>query len=202
MLKLGGQAAISDAYLAAIMSFSGLIAAGYAVSTVLRLRAEETGELADPVLATGCSRISWGFSHLLIAAAGTVLILVSTGLGAGLGYIARSGGGGSAVAGLAGAGLAQAPAALVLAGIAAALFGLVPRASVAGAWTALGVVVLMLFLGAALQLSRWVLDISPFTHAPKLPGGTVSAAALAWLSVIAVALAAVGLAGLRRRDVG
>jgi ABC-2 type transport system permease protein len=202
MLKLGGQAAISDAYLAAIMSFSGLIAAGYAISTVLRLRAEETEELADPVLAAGCSRISWGISHLLIAAAGTVLILVSTGLGAGLGYIARSGGGGSEVARLVGAGLAQVPAALVLAGIAAALFGLFPRASVAGAWTALGVVVLMLFLGATLQLSHWVLDISPFTHAPKLPGGTVSAATLAWLSVIAVALAAVGLIGLRRRDVG
>ena len=60
----------------------------------------------------------------------------------------------------------------------------------------------MLFLGALLQLSHWVLDISPFTHVPKLPGGAVSAAPLVWLSLIAVALAAAGLVGLRRRDIG
>ena len=60
----------------------------------------------------------------------------------------------------------------------------------------------MLFLGASLQLSHWVLDISPFTHLPKLPGGTVSAAPLIWLSIIAVALAVAGLVGLRRRDIG
>jgi ABC-2 type transport system permease protein len=58
MVKLGGQAALTDAYLAAIMSFSGLIAAGYAVSAVLRLRYEETSDRADLVLATGTGRIS------------------------------------------------------------------------------------------------------------------------------------------------
>jgi polyether ionophore transport system permease protein len=202
MARLGGQAALTDAYLAAIMGFSGLIAAGYAVSAVLRLRSEETSGRADLVLATGTGRISWGLSDLVIAAGGTVLILAATGLGAGLGYALRSGGGGGEVARLVGAGLAQLPAALVVAGVAAALFGLAPRASVAGSWTALGVAVLMLFLGATLRLSHWVLDISPFTHLPKLPGGTVSAAPLAWLSVIALALAAAGMIGLRRRDIG
>ena len=202
MIKLGGQAAFTNAYLAAIMSFSGLIAAGYAVSAVLLLRSEETSNRADPVLATSTGRISWGLSHLSIAAGGTALILAATGLGAGLGYALRSGAGLSEVAELAGAGLAQIPAALVVAGVAAALVGLAPRASVAGGWTALGVVVMMLFLGATLQLSHWVLDISPFTHVPKLPGGTVSAAPLLWLSIIAVALATAGMVGLRRRDIG
>jgi ABC-2 type transport system permease protein len=37
---------------------------------------------------------------------------------------------------------------------------------------------------------------------PKLPGGTGSTVPLAWLALIAVALAAAGLAGLRRRDIG
>ena len=62
-------------------------------------------------------------------------------------------------------------------------------------------VVISLF-GQVLQLSHWVLDISPFTHAPRLPGGSVSAAALAWLWAVALALAAAGLAALRRRDIG
>jgi len=47
-----------------------------------------------------------------------------------------------------------------------------------------------------------VLDISPFTHVPRLPGGTVSASPLFWLSVIAVVLCVTGLAALRRRDIG
>jgi ABC-2 type transport system permease protein len=37
---------------------------------------------------------------------------------------------------------------------------------------------------------------------PRLPGGTVSASPLLWLSLIALALGTAGLAALRRRDIG
>ena len=73
---------------------------------------------------------------------------------------------------------------------------------IAGAWTVLGLVVFIDLFGEALQLSRWLLDISPFTHAPRLPGGTVSAAPLLWLCLAALAFSAVGLVALRRRDIG
>jgi len=77
---------------------------------------------------------------------------------------------------------------------------------VAGAWTVVGVVVLIALFGQVLQLSQWVLDVSPFAHVPKLPGAEVTlhttGAPLLWLALAAVALAAAGLAGLRRRDVG
>jgi ABC-2 type transport system permease protein len=56
--------------------------------------------------------------------------------------------------------------------------------------------------GSALQLSHWALDVSPFTHAPRLPGGVGSATPLLWLSGIALALGATGLAALRQRDIG
>ncbi len=202
MARLGGTAALTDSYLAAIMGISGLIVAGYAVAAVLRLRAEETAGRADPVLATGTGRIGWGLSHLVIAAGGTVLILAATGLGAGLGYGYRPAGGGGKVAALIGAALVQAPGALVIAGLAMAILGLAPRAAVAASWTVLGAAAALLLLGSALSLSHWIMDVSPFTHLPKLPGGQVSAAALAWLAGIAVALALAGLAGLRRRDLG
>jgi ABC-2 type transport system permease protein len=56
-------------------------------------------------------------------------------------------------------------------------------------------------LGAAVRLSQAVLDVSPFTHIPKIPGGDVPVLPLAVLTVVAGALLASGLAAFRRRDV-
>ncbi len=200
--RLGGQAAITNAYLAALMLLAGLGAAGYATSAVLRLRAEETDGLAEPLLATAVGRIRWGLSHVAVAVFGAAVLLAVAGLAAGLGYGLRAGSAGPQAARMIGAAMAQLPASLVIAGVAVALVGLLPGACVAGAWTVVGAVVVIDLFGEALQLSHWLLDISPFTHAPRLPGGTVSAAPLLWLCLAAVAFSAVGLAALRRRDIG
>ena len=204
--RLGGQAGITDAYLAAIMSLAGLAAAAYATSAVLRLRAEETGGQAEPLLATAIGRTRWGLSHIAVAVAGTAILLAVAGVAAGLGYGLRTGSAGPEVARLLGAGLAQLPASLAVAGAAVVLFGLAPRASVAGAWTVVGVLVLIALFGQVLRLSQPILDVSPFTHVPKLPGAAVTVhttgAPLLWLSLVVVALVAAGLAGLNRRDIG
>ncbi|HEV2255231.1 MAG TPA: ABC transporter permease [Streptosporangiaceae bacterium] len=200
--RIGGQAAITNAYLAALMLLAGLAAAGYAVSVILALRAEETGGAAELVLATATGRVRWALGHIAVAAGGAALLLAVAGVAAGLGYGLRVGSAGTWAARMTGAALGQLPSALVLAAVAIALFGVLPRASVGGAWTALGLVVAIGLFGQALQLSHWVLDVSPFTHAPRLPGGPVRAAPLLWLCAVALALSAAGLAGLRRRDIG
>jgi ABC-2 type transport system permease protein len=200
--RLGGQAGITDAYLAAIMSLAGLAAAAYATSAVLRLRAEETGGQAEPLLATAIGRTRWGLSHIAVAVVGTAVLLAVAGVAAGLGYGLRTGSAGPEVARLLGAGMAQLPASLAVAGVAVVLFGLLPRASVAGAWTVVGVLVLIALFGQVLQLSQPILDVSPFTHVPKLPGAAVTAGPLLWLSLAVLALVTVGLAALRRRDIG
>jgi ABC-2 type transport system permease protein len=46
------------------------------------------------------------------------------------------------------------------------------------------------------------MDLSPFTHVPKLPGGDFTATPLLWLTAITVGLIVTGLSGFRRRDVG
>ena len=200
--RLGGQSGLTDAYLAAMMGLMGLVTAGYAISVVLHLRSEEASQRAEPVLASAAGRLSWGTSYLVVAAAGSAVVLAAAGLGAGLALGLRAGDTGTQVPRLLGAALAQWPAVVAVAAVAVLLFGLWPQACVAGGWTALALAAAIVLLGPTLRLAQPIQDISPFTHVPRLPGGTVSAAPLAWLTLTAAVLTAAGLAGLRRRDIG
>jgi ABC-2 type transport system permease protein len=200
--RIGGQAALTNAYLAACMSLIGLVAAAYAVSAVARLRSDEVAGRAEPLLAAAVSRSRWGGSNLLIVTVGTVVVLVAGGLGVGLAFGIAGSDVSTQVPRLIGAALAQLPAALAVAAVGAAFAGLVPKWSGPVGWAALAVCGFIGVFGPALSLSQAVLDISPFTHVPKLPGGAFSIVPLAWLSGVAVVLAGVGLLGLRRRDIG
>jgi ABC-2 type transport system permease protein len=199
--RIGGQSAIVNAYLTSLMLLAGLVAAAYGVSAVLRLHAEETSDRADPVLVGRVGRTRWGLSHLLVAFTGAALLLVIAGVATGLGFGIAVGGAGTETARMLGAGIAQFPAAAVIIALAVLAFGTFPDACVAIGWTAVGLTVALNIFGQALQLSHWVLDISPFTHLPRLPGGPVTETPLVWLCVIALALCVAGLAALRHRDI-
>jgi ABC-2 type transport system permease protein len=185
-----------------MMLLAGLGAAAYATAAVLRPRTDETTNLAEPVLATATGRLRWALSHVSVAVGGTGLLLVVAGLSAGLSYGILTGSVSTQVPVLLGAALARLPAALVLAAVTVLVFGLLPWESVALAWTVVAVVAVIAVLGPSLQWPAPLMDISPFTHTPKLPGGAVTVAPLIWLCAIAMAFSLAGLRGLRRRDVG
>jgi ABC-2 type transport system permease protein len=201
-LRIGYEHTVIDSYLSAFMLLAGLGAAAYATSAVLRLRTEETGNLAEPVLATATGRIRWALSHICVAVVGAGLLLAAAGLSAGLSYGILTGSVSTQLPQLLAAALARLPAALVLAGFAVAVFGLLPWEATALAWSVVALVTVIAVFGPPLQWPAAIMDISPFTQIPKLPGGTVSAEPLAWLCGIAVALGVAGLFGLRRRDLG
>jgi ABC-2 type transport system permease protein len=90
----------------------------------------------------------------------------------------------------------------VLAGVAVGLFGVAPKLAVGGGWAALALVAVLMWIGPALRLIHWVMDVSPFTHVPRLPGGPMAVAPLFWLTAAAAALTAAGLAAFRGRDIG
>jgi ABC-2 type transport system permease protein len=202
IIRLGGRSGLVNAYFAALFMMLGVTAAAYAVASALRPRGEETEQRAELVLAAPVGRVRWAAGHLVIAVAGPAVLLGAAGLTAGLAYGLRTGDVGTGVPRLFGAALAQVPAAWLMAGIAVAATGMAPRLAVSAGWTALGVFALLTLVGPTLRLAQWVMDVSPFTHVPKLPGGTFTATPLAWLTALAVALTAAGLAGLRRRDLG
>lgn len=198
--RLGGVQGLTDAYLSVEMGFVGVIVSAYGIQAALRLRSEETGLRAEPVLATAVGRTRWALSHIVIALVGTTVLLIFGGLAVGLVHGAQIGDMGQ-VGRMLGAALVQLPATWVLTGMVVALFGLAPRLVTAG-WVALVAFLLLVELGPLLALDPRVVDISLFTHVPKLPGGELTMTPLVWLTAIAVALTTIGLAGFRHRDIG
>jgi ABC-2 type transport system permease protein len=197
--KLGGQKGLIDAFLAVELGFAGVVASAYGIQVVMRLRSEETGLHAEPVLATAVGRVRWAMSHISIALGGTALLLVLAGAGAGLARSVQAGAASQFAPILVGA-LVQLPAVWVLAAIVVAAYGLAPRLVAIG-WVALAGFVLLGELGPLLDLSQWAMDISPFAHVPKLPGGTFSTMSIVVLTAVAALLGGVGLVGLHVRDI-
>jgi ABC-2 type transport system permease protein len=190
--RMGGRSGLTDAFLASMIGMLGLIAALYVVAAVLRLHGEETSGRAEPLLANAVGRVRWAAGHLAVAFGGAVWIMLLAGLGFVLGYGKEAG---PILAGC----LVQVAGVWVIGGSAVLLYGLTPRAAPA-AWGLAGAVLLIGWIGPALDAPRAVLDLSPFGHLPKLPGGEMEWTPVLVLTGIAVLLVAGGLAGLRRRD--
>ncbi|HET6953916.1 MAG TPA: hypothetical protein VFI47_26360 [Acidimicrobiales bacterium] len=195
-----GTGDLTDTFFATSALTLALVAGGFTVAAVVRLRSEETSGRAEPLLATALPRSTWAGGHLLMAVAGTVVVLAGGGLGMGLAYGVSVGDLGEAGPLLA-ASVAFAPALWVLAGLALALFGLLPRAATWGAWAALTLCFVISYFGQLFDLPGWVMDLSPFQHVPQMPAEGFDLVPTAVLTLAAALLVAVGLAGLRHRDI-
>ena len=200
VLARAGGNSLTDSYLALCLRILALIGTGFAIQSIVRLRSEETSLRAEPLLATPVSRWRWAASHLIVAFAGSVVVLTAAGLATGLGYGIVSGDLGVAPR-ILGAALAYVPAMWLLIGLSVAIVGLAPRAIVA-AWAALGMCIVIGMLGELLDLPGWMKSISPFGHVPQLPVADLTVMPLGVLTIIAAVLTAAGLSGLRRRDIG
>ena len=199
---LGGRQGVTDAFLAAVVGVLGSIVAAYGLAAAARLRAEEANGHAEVLLATPASRLAWAASHLTVALVGVAVVVVASGAAAGLTHGLSVGDVTGQVPRLVGASAAQIPAAWVMVGVVVLLFGLVPR-WVGGAWGVFAAFIVLGEFGPLWGLPRWVLDLSPFAHSPRLPS-PAAAADNAWqlvlLLVVVVVLLAAGLVGWRRRD--
>jgi ABC-2 type transport system permease protein len=188
-----------DAYVALTLVVSALLAAAFAVASVLRSRAEEASGRAEPVLATATSRAAWLGSHGLVAFAGSAVLLAAGGAATGAVRAVGSGDAGDVPALLGGA-LAHLPAVWVVAGIALALVGLAPRAASAASWAMLAVVVLITLFAESLHWPGWVRDLSPLSWTPNAPVEPWTIGPTVTLLAVAAALLALGFGGFRRRD--
>jgi ABC-2 type transport system permease protein len=197
--QLGGAEALVDAFLGTELSFMGIIAAGYGISAASRLHSEEVDGRAEVLLAEPLGRLRWASSHIAVAAAGIVAVLLAGGVGLGVGS-ALALGDVSRAGSLVAAALARVPAAWVLAGLVVLFFGWLPR-WVPVVWGVFVVALVLGELGPLWDAPQWLMNISPFVHSPRLPAPDASLAALLPLTLVALALLVIGLLGWRRRDV-
>lgn len=197
-LKDIGGTTMAESFASMVMVVLAVVAAVYVVTAALRPRSEENAGRVEPLLATGLSRARWAGSHLAVALAGGTLVLLLAGLGIGVAGAASAGDSGLILK-LVGAALAYAPALWVTAGVAAVLFGWLPRAASA-AWAVPVYAFVVGYLGRLLRFPHWMNNVSPFGHVPQLPAAPMSWTPLAVLTLIAAALILLGLEGFRRRD--
>jgi ABC-2 type transport system permease protein len=177
-----------------------MVTAAYAIQAMLRARNEEVAGRAEPVLATAVGRLHWVGSHLLFSLLGPAVTLAAAGVAMGLTHGLNVRDVGGELPRILGGAMVQLPAVWVLSAITVLLFGVLPRLA-AVAWAALSACLLIGLIGPALHLDQWVMDISPFTHVPRVPGTDVTATPLVWLLAVAVVVGVAGLTGLRRRDI-
>lgn len=193
-----GGATLTESWLSMIISLLAIVCTIFAIIAALRPQREETSGRAELVLATAVSRTRWVATHVVIAMVGGLGLLLVTGVGLGLSAAAGVGDA-SFFWTVLGAILAYAPALWLTAGLAVAVFGIVPRAT-GLAWALPVYAIFIVYLGGLLDLPNWMLDLSPYTHIPRMPADDFTAVPLVALTVIAAALVTVGLVGFRRRD--
>ncbi len=200
MFAQAGGGSPAEIFLATSVVILGLITSGFTVSSVLRLRGEETGGRAEAVLATPVARRRWLWSHLAVSVLGTLLIMVAAGMAVGLGYGLQVGDLGEILS-MSGAAANMVPALLVLSGIAVALIGFRPGWATLS-WLAVAVCTVVSFLGEMLDLPQWARNVSPFQHVPAVPAAEFALTPTLVLLVVALVLMAFATMAMDRRDVG
>jgi ABC-2 type transport system permease protein len=195
----GGES-VADSFIIAEFGFLAVLASGYAIQATLRLRKEEVELHAEHVLATSVGRTRWMRSHLAFAVLGPVFAVAAAGATAGLAYGLSTGNVMHELVRIFVAAMVQLPAIWMLASIAAVLFGFVPRMA-SWSWGILGLFLILGQFGVLFGFPEWVLDLSPYSHTPRVPAESIRILPAAVMVGITAGLFGAGLLGFRRRDI-
>lgn len=200
LLEQFGGGSLVDGYFAFLMRLIGVLAAGYTVQALLRLRSEEAAGRLEPILALAVPRSRWMLAHAVIAATGTAAVLALGGAAAGMAYGLATGDLAAGLGGPLSAATVQIPAALALGGVVVLVFALRPRWTAAVAWGGLAFSFVVGQFGEVLAMPQMVRNLSPFVHPPLLPAADLDLVPLAVLIAVAAGLTGSALAAFHRRD--
>ncbi|MEZ5095352.1 MAG: hypothetical protein R2731_04095 [Nocardioides sp.] len=194
-----GGGALVDAYFATSVLTLAVTAAGFAIASALRPRAEEDDGRVEELLGTALPRSRWLFGHVVLTLVGTVAVVDASGVGLALGYLIVGGDATSPWV-LVRATFGYVAPVLVLAAVARALHGWLPWLAWLS-WLGLAFAAVVVLFGEVLDLPQWLQDISPFEHVALVPAASFEWAPVLILAGLVGVLSAVGQLGFRRRDI-
>ncbi|TXL57495.1 ABC transporter permease [Aeromicrobium terrae] len=199
--RLGGVGVIQETLLAAELSVSAVVLTCFGISVIAQAGEDERSGRTDELMAAEGSRGAIIGSHLVVALAGSLWLLVVTGVCMGVGFGAEEGTLTSSVRSLVAAALGQAPAVCLVVLLTAVAW------SWRCTWHHVGWVFLAAFvtvgqLGELLRLPDWVVNLSPYSHAPAMPVEPFDPAAATALLALGVVALTAAVARFRVRDLG
>ncbi|MCZ4277816.1 ABC transporter permease [Rhodococcus yunnanensis] len=189
-----------DSYHSLTLSIIALLAAACGVSCVLRARTEEAAGRAEMILAAPVGRVRWLTGYLVVAMAGSALVLVAGGFGDGLAYGVTIGDPLQAVR-LAASALAYVPAVWVIVAATAVVVGVARRAA-AVAWLFFGYVAVAVMFADAFDLPEWFDRASPLRYTAQVPLEPFDLGQGLILLAVVAGLSGIAFVGCRRRDLG
>lgn len=206
LTSLGGthwtiQGDLGYVFISITTYLASLAVAGYAMSSVLLIKSEESEGRVELLVDKQVSRTGWMSSHLAVAALCSAGLLLATGIAGGLTY-------GFVTSDLSNGfwsiflmNVSKIPPVWVLLGLTALLYGLWPRITSLSwvAWLAF----ILLELGWEAQVVDWsLLQISPFSYVHYTIDITnLPLFSLVCLVCISVLMTGIGLLGFRNRDI-
>ncbi|WP_027860714.1 ABC transporter permease [Marmoricola sp. URHB0036] len=196
--RIGGPGAFRDTLLGAVISVLALVVTCFAVAVVNHGGSDEHDGRTEQVLATATSRSRAFLATALVALGAVTWLLLVCGVAIALGVGNDTD---HSFGRLVASALSQAPAVWTVVALAVLCFAVRSR------WALLGWGIVVLFgtlgqIGELLDLPSWVLDLSPYTHVPRMPLEDFELGPAVVLTAIAAALVAVSWQRYRTRDIG
>lgn len=198
MFLQGGGTMVRAFYATSILTLA-LVVCGFAISSVQRPHGEEDTGRVESLLATALHRRDWLLGHVAVTVAGTGAVLLAGGLGLGVGFALVTGET-DALTRYALPMLGYLAPVLVLASLAQACYGLLPRLMPL-VWLPLLFCVVVMMFGELFRMPQWLQGVSPFEHMALVPAQDFRWAPFVALLAVAVGFSAVGQAAFWRRDI-
>jgi ABC-2 type transport system permease protein len=189
----------TTAYVGVLFVILTVALAAAAAGRVAAIREEEATGRVENILVRPVTRPQWLLGRLGVAVGILVLGASATSLGAWA--AGQAGDLGVGFADLAKAGANCVPAAVFVLGAGTLVYGFWPRQAATLSYSYVAAAFLVEFVGSAVELPSWVLNLSVLHHVAPVPAVEADLTSAAAMVLLGLVLGALGVVGFARRDV-